>query len=243
MVAAVGRLSLAYIFVVAISSPPWDSPRVSNQRDSKIRVLIVDDHTVVREGLRRILAEEPDIEVTGEAATGEEAVEKVRRDAFDLVLLDISMPGRGGMDALKNIRRTRPALPVLMLSMHADDQYAMRCFRAGASGYIMKERPPAELLDAIRTAADGRRYLSGGLAAKLADLIADGALPRPHEKLSDREDQVLRRIVAGHSLKAIGEEMDLSVKTVSTYKRRIIEKLHVGNTANLIRYALDNHIN
>ena len=203
---------------------------------------MVDDHAVLREGLKRILSDEPDLTVAGEASTGEDGVRLLRKSNFDIVLLDLSMPGRGGVDALKAMRRIRPATPVLVLSMHAEEQYAQRCFRAGASGYVMKERPPEELLEAIRTVASGGHYVPPQLQDRLEVNPDDDPSLRPHHKLSDREDHVFRELARGRPLRDIASEMRLSVKTVSTFKRRIFEKLEITNSAGLVRYAIDNSI-
>mgnify|MGYP006289148591 CR=1 FL=1 len=211
-------------------------------KGKKIKILIVDDHAVMREGLKRILNECDDLRVVDEACSGEEAIEKVNAGSFDLVMLDISMPGRGGMDALKEMRRIRPELPVLVLSMYPDDQYALRAFRAGAAGYVMKERSPDELVDAIHKVSSGGTHVTPSLAEKLAAHLAAGLPERPHEKLSDREDQVMRMLATGRSLKEIATELDLSVKTVSTYKRRIFQKTKLRNAAELIRYTIDNDL-
>jgi DNA-binding NarL/FixJ family response regulator len=205
----------------------------------KKRVLIVEDHGIVREGLKRILADYDEFVVGGEASTGEDAVALASDDGFDVVVLDISMPGRGGMEALAQLKAIRPDLPVLVLSMHAEEQYALRCLQAGASGYIMKEKPPSELVDALRKVAGGGRYVTSSLGEKLAAHVTSGTLTHPHNKLSHREDQVMRRIAAGRALKDIAEEFDLSVKTISTYKRRIFEKMQLSNQAELIRYAME----
>lgn len=214
---------------------------MSASRKTK-RLLIADDHAIMREGLKRILFEHPAFKQIDEASSGEEAVDMVARNSYDLLMLDVSMPGRGGMDALKEIHRTQPELPVLVLSMYPDDQYALRAFRAGASGYVMKERPPVDLIAAIEKVLSGGTHVTPSLAERLAIHMAHGGTEAAHEKLSDREDQVMRKLAVGCSLKDIAEELDLSVKTVSTYKRRVFQKLKLTNAAELIRYALDNDL-
>jgi len=205
-----------------------------------VRVLIVDDHAMMREGLRRILEECGDIEIAAEARTGEEAVERVAEQDLDVVLLDVSLPGRGGVDALRQIKALRPSLPVLIVSMHPEEQYGLRVLAEGAAGYVMKERPPAELIGAIRKVASGGRYVTPSLAERLVAQLSGGVSGRPHEVLSTREDQVMRLIASGRSLKQVAEELGLSPKTISTYKRRILQKMNVGTSAELIRYAIEN---
>jgi DNA-binding NarL/FixJ family response regulator len=205
-----------------------------------MRILLVDDHAVVRRGLRQILADGLPGATFGEASSAAEALDAVGRAEWDLVVLDISMPGRGGMDALKDIRGLRPRLPALVLSVHAEDQYALRAFRAGASGYLTKDSAPDQLVGAARKILEGGRYVTPAVAEQLAArLDADGGRP-PHEQLSDRELQVLRMIGGGKSVKEIGGELHLSEKTVSTYRTRVLEKLQLRTSADLIRYALHN---
>ncbi len=207
-----------------------------------IKVLIADDHAVVRQGLKQILGETPDMTVVGEATTGLEALEKARAAAWDVMVLDITMPGRSGLDLLKDLRAEKPNRPVLILSMHAEDQFAVRLLKAGASGYLTKESVPEELIKAIRKVVSGGRYVSPALAEKLAFEI-DAASGRPsHEALSDREFQVLQMIAAGRSVKEIAEELALSVKTVSTYRARILEKMNLKTNADLIHYAIQNRL-
>jgi len=203
-----------------------------------IRVCVVDDHAVVREGLKRIIAENPGMAVTAEAGDGIEAMRVIQAEPCDVVLLDITMPNRSGLDVLKQIRTESPRLPVLVLSMHAEDQYAVRVLRAGASGYLTKESAPAKLVQAIRKVVRGGKYVSATLAEKLVfDLNADSA-KAPHEILSDREYQVLCMIASGKTVTMIAVELGLSVKTISTYRVRILEKLNMKNNAELTRYAI-----
>jgi DNA-binding NarL/FixJ family response regulator len=202
-----------------------------------MRVLIVDDHAVFRRGLKETLDEVFSKLRFGEAKTAQETVECVRAQDWDIVILDISLPGKSGLDILDELKRLRPKLPILLLSMHPEEQYARRALKAGASGYLTKESVPEELQRAVRRIVAGGRYVSATLAEKLAyDLRNDADVP-VHELLSDREFQVLRMIASGKTVKQIGDEIGLSVKTVSTYRARILEKTGLKTTAELIRYA------
>jgi two-component system invasion response regulator UvrY len=207
-----------------------------------IRVLIADDHAVVRQGLKQILGDTPEMVVAGEATNGQEVLEKVRAEAWDVVVLDISMPDRSGLDILKELQSERPKLPVLVLSMYSEDQFAVRVLRAGARGYLTKDSAPDELVKAIRKVVGGGTYVSGFLAEKLAMEIGIGtdSSKLPHETLSDREFQVLRLIAAGKSVKEIAAELYLSVKTVSTYRARLLLKMNLETNAELIHYAVQN---
>jgi DNA-binding NarL/FixJ family response regulator len=204
----------------------------------KIHVLIADDHPIVRQGLKQILSETDDLVVAGEANDGAEAMQLARGREWDVFLLDVAMPIRNGIDTLKLLREEFPRKPVLMLSMHPEDQYAVRAIKTGAAGYLTKQNAPAELVDAIRKVARGGKYISSTLAAKLADVVAGGDGPR-HEKLSNRELEVLRLIASGKTLTAVGDELNITVATVSTYRARLLEKLQLDNTAELIRYGLE----
>jgi DNA-binding NarL/FixJ family response regulator len=205
-----------------------------------IRVLIADDHPVIRRGLRDILAESPGLVVGGEAANAAEAIAEARTGSYDVVLLDITMPGRSGIDALRDLKQDFPALPVLMLSIHPEDQYALRALKAGASGYLSKESAPEELVSAIQKVVAGGRYITASLAERLAvEFGGRAAGQAPHEVLSDREYEVLCHIGRGKTVSQIAEEMSLSVKTISTYRTRILEKLGMEHTADLIRYAIE----
>ena len=207
-----------------------------------IRVLIADDHAIVREGLKQIVAESPDMVVADEAADGREALNKALQDDYDVVVLDITMPGVNGLDALKQIRSQKPKLPILVLSMHPEEQYALRVLRAGASGYLTKESAPEELITALRRVSAGKKYVSPFLAEKLAsELEVDHERPL-HETLSDREYQVMCMIASGKAATAIGEELSLSIKTISTYRGRILEKMGMNNNAEIIRYALEHEL-
>ncbi|MFS8972907.1 response regulator [Cupriavidus necator] len=205
-----------------------------------IRVLIADDHEIVRAGLRQFISEEPDIQVTGEAGSGDEVMAKLRDAEFDVLVLDISMPDRNGIDVLKLIRQRKPELPVLILSTYPEDQYAINLIRAGASGYLTKESAPDDLVKAIRTVAQGRRYVS----ATVADLLI-GGLDKPteqpvHQMLSEREFQIFCKLSRGQSVSVIADELFLSVKTVSTYRSRILEKMGMKTNADLTYYAIKN---
>lgn len=209
-----------------------------------IKILIADDHAIVREGLKRILAEDSRLELVAEASSGHEAVSLTRSTRPDVAILDISMPERSGLDALADIKRAHPDVRVLMLSMHPEEQYAIRCLREGADGYMTKECAPDLLLQAVARIHGGGKYVSPALAEKLAVNLSLGQdQDRPlHESLSRRELQVLTLIGAGQTVSQIAEELCVSVKTVSTYRARILEKLSLDNNAQLIRYAVDHDL-
>ena len=203
-----------------------------------IRILIADDHAVVRRGLRETLGEAFPKVTFGEASTAQEALDSVGRQNWDVVILDISMPGKSGLDILGDLHRLRPHLPVLLLTMHPEGQFAKRALKAGAAGYLTKESVPEELKEAVRRVRAGGRYVSASLAEKLAfDLRPEADTP-VHELLSDREFQVLRMLAAGRTVKQVANEIALSVKTVSTYRARILLKTGMKTTAELIRYAI-----
>jgi two-component system invasion response regulator UvrY len=203
-----------------------------------IKILIADDHAVVLEGLKQILSETPDIHVVAEAAHGQEVLDKIRSTAVDVVVLDIAMPGRSGLDVLLHLKRERPSLPVLVLSIHPEDQYAVRVLKAGACGYLTKESAPDQLIAAIRKVVIGGKYVSPSLAEKLAfDLESDVDKPL-HETLSDREYEVLCQIALGKTVKEIADKLSLSVKTISTYRSRILEKMKLKNNAELTHYVI-----
>lgn len=204
-----------------------------------IKVLIADDHPIVRQGLRQILAETADMEVAGEAVNSQEALDQMRVGGWDVLVLDITMPGRSGFDILKELKHEQPDLPVLVLSIHAEEQFAVRALKAGASGYLTKENAPDELVKAIRKVVSGGKYISPRLAETLAFGL-DTASERPrHETLSDREFQVMQLMASGKTLIEIAEELSLSAKTVSTYRTRLLEKLNLKTNAELMRYTLD----
>ena len=207
-----------------------------------IKVLIADDHAVVRQGLKQILSEVSDMTVVGEAANGDEALARAREEEWDVLVLDISMPGHSAFDILKAMRLERPQRAVLVLSMHAEEQFAMRLLKAGASGYLNKESAPEELVKAVRKVVGGGKYVSPALAEQLAFEADVNANKLPHETLSDREFQVMRMIAAGKMVKEIAEALSLSVKTVSTYRARILEKMNLKTNAELIHYAIQNQL-
>lgn len=203
-----------------------------------IRVLIADDHAIVRQGLRQILSDTPDLTVSGEAENGVQAVQMVRTGEWDVVLMDVSMPDRNGIDALKLIKKEYPRLPVLILSMYPEEQYAIRALKAGAAGYLTKQSAPELLVTAIRQVASGKKYVSPSLAVELANAIGDDSERPPHEKLSDREYQTLCMIASGKTPAEIAEALNLSVKTVSVYRARLLEKMNLRNNAELTHYGL-----
>jgi len=207
-----------------------------------LRVLIADDHEVVRKGLIQILAKSfPGTDVD-EAADGRHALAMAEKGSYALVLLDISMPGRGGLEVLKEIKRLLPGVPVLILSMHPEEAYAVRAFRAGASGYLTKDSAADELVQAVRTVLAGKRYLGASLAEMLVRELESNGTGPPHKALSDREMQVMRMLASGKTVTEIADELSLSVKTISTYRSRILEKLQVRNNAELARYAFENRL-
>jgi len=207
-----------------------------------IRVVLADDHTIVREGLKQVLAADGGIEIVGEAQNGHEAMTRVRELEFDLLLLDMSMPGKSGIDLIKQVHAEKPKLRILVLSMHEEHQYAVRAIRAGASGYITKESASRQLVAAIRKVAGGGAFISAEVAEQLALGAMPGAEAKPHERLSDREFQVLRMIAEGHSVSDIAARLNLSVKTVSTHKSNILQKMDLSSTNELIRYALTHRL-
>lgn len=207
-----------------------------------LKILIADDHPIVRQGLRQILAAEPDVGAVSEAGTAQKVLELVRKQHWDVVVLDITMPGRSGLDVLKELKHERPKLPVLILSAHPEDQYAVRVLKAGAAGYMTKEKAPEELIKAIRKVLGGGKYLSESLAEKLAfDLETDTEKPL-HKTLSDREYQVMLMIASGKTVKQIAQELHLSVKTISTYRARVLEKMQMKSNSELMRYAIQNRL-
>jgi two-component system, NarL family, invasion response regulator UvrY len=207
-----------------------------------MRILIADDHAVVRQGLKQILAAEFKRAEFGEASNGQQALELAWKGSWDVLVLDITMPGQSGLDVLKAIKKTRPKLPVLMLSMHPEDQFAVRMLKIGAAGYMTKESAPAELVGAVKKVMSGGRYVSPALGEKMAAFLAIDVQTPPHERLSDREFLVLRQIASGKTVSAIAKELSLSVKTISTYRTRILEKTGMVNSAELTHYAIQNHL-
>jgi DNA-binding NarL/FixJ family response regulator len=204
-----------------------------------IRILVADDHPIVREGLKRILDAQPDFTVVAEAANGPEAVDLAHRQQADVVLLDVSMPGRGGIETTHEVKRRVPQAHVLILTVHAEDHFAIRCLREGADGYLTKDAAPERLVEAVRKVHQGGKYVSAALAERLAlNLDTQGARP-PHERLSTREFDVMRFLAAGRTVSEIAADLNLSVKTVSTYRTRILEKMGMKNNAEIMRYAVD----
>jgi len=203
-----------------------------------LKILIADDHPVVRQGLKQILSEEPDMAVLGEAQNSQEVLELVRKQDWDIVILDITMPGRGGLDVLKELKHERPKLPVLILSVPPEDQYAVRALKAHASGYMTKDSAPDELVNAIRKILRGGKYISPALGEKLAVYLETETEKPLHETLSDREYQVMLMIASGKTVSEIAEELSLSVKTIDTYRARILEKMRMKNHAELMHYAI-----
>lgn len=211
---------------------------LSGPRTGGLRILIVDDHTIVREGLREILADHFPQARFGEARNAREALEKIQREVWEIMLLDISLPGQSGVDVLKQLQQIAPRLKVLVLTMHPEDQYAIRVLKAGAAGYLTKDTASGVVVEAVRRVLAGGKYISPALAE---DLAANLHLPRegaPHELLSDREYQILRQLGAGKSVKEIGHDLGLSIKTVSTYRTRMMGKLNFKTNADVIRYVV-----
>ncbi len=205
-----------------------------------VRVLVADDHAIIREGLKQIIADSGDFAVNGEAETGLQAIQQARSGAFDIVLLDISLPDRNGIDVLKQLKRELPTLPVLILTMHREDQYAIRALKAGASGYLNKQGAPAELVNALREVTAGRKYITPALAQELANQVGSGddSGKPSHETLSDREYQTLVMIASGKTVGEIAAELALSVKTVSMYRSRLLQKMKLRHNAELTHYAI-----
>ncbi len=203
-----------------------------------IRILIADDHAIVRGGLKQLLSGESDFIVAGEASNGLEVLKQIREQPFDVVLMDMSMPGSSGIELIKQIKTQKPKLAVLVLSMHKEEQYAVRALRAGALGYLTKETAPEKLVAAIRKVAGGGAFISAGVAERLALELGNNHDAVPHTLLSDREYQVFRMIVSGITISEIADKLSLSVKTISTHKTRIMQKMNMTNSAELIHYAI-----
>ncbi|MBI4661131.1 MAG: response regulator transcription factor [Verrucomicrobia bacterium] len=207
-----------------------------------MRILIIDDHAVVRQGLKQILADEFRRAVFGEARNAQEALDRVWKERWDVVVLDITLPGRSGLEVLKEIRRSRAEVPVLVLSMHPEDQFGVRVLKSGAAGYMNKETAPQELVGAVKKVLAGGRYMSASLVDRMACYLANDSPKPPHELLSDREFLVLQLIASGKTVGEIAEQLSLSVKTISTYRTRILEKMKLKNNAELMRYAMENQL-
>ena len=203
-----------------------------------IRIVIADDHAIVREGLKRIVDSADDLQVVGEAADGTEVMERVREIVFDVLVLDLSMPGRSGMELIRLVKDQQPRLRILVLSMHQELQYAVRAIKSGASGYLTKESAPAQLVLALRKIAGGGAYISAEVAEQLALGAMPGAQAAVHESLSDREMQVFRCLAAGESVTDIASRLNLSVKTVSSHKANLMHKMSLANQSELVRYAI-----
>jgi len=207
-----------------------------------MRILIADDHPIFRAGVKEILLKEKDVESIGEADTGHKVLELARKRRWDVVLLDLTMPGKDGLEVLQDLRRERPELPILVLSAHPEDQLALRLLKSGAAGYLTKDKAPEVLLTAIRKVLRGEKYISESLAEKIALDTVSGATKSLHEMLSQREYQVMAMIAAGKTGKEIAKKLFLSIRTVSTYRTRVLEKMKMKTNAELIRYALQNKL-
>jgi DNA-binding NarL/FixJ family response regulator len=207
-----------------------------------LRILIADDHIIVRHGLKEMLTERFSGAVFGEAGTAQETLDQLREGPWDILVLDVTMPGRSGLEILHEISRAQPRLPVLVLSMHPDEQYALRVLEAGAAGYISKDRASAELVAAVKTVLSGGRHCSPAVAETLVSHLSGKALNLPHERLSNREFELLRLLASGKPAKAIAREVSVSAQTISTHRARIVKKLGLHSTAELIRYAVQNRL-
>ncbi|HYQ89710.1 MAG TPA: response regulator transcription factor [Candidatus Binatia bacterium] len=207
-----------------------------------IRALITDDHAVVRRGLKELLTDSRKIEVLGEASNAREAMDQVRTGRWDVVILDINLPDRNGLDLLRDVKREKPDLPVLILSVCSEDQFAVRALRSGAAGYLTKASAPAQLVDAVEKVAGGGRYISPAVAERLAILVGSDREGMPHESLSEREYQVTRMLASGKTVSQIAAEMNLSVKTISTYRSRVLDKMGMRTNAELTYYAVRNQL-
>jgi DNA-binding NarL/FixJ family response regulator len=208
----------------------------------KIKILIADDHPIVRAGIKQILADTPDMIAADEAGNGQEVLQLIGKKEYDVILLDISMPGRSGLEILKDLKTEKPKIPVLILSIYPEEQYAIRALRAGAAGYLTKSSAPNELVAAIRKISGGGRYITADLAEKLASYLTMDLGKPLHEKLSDREYQVMLQIAAGKTVTEIAGDLCLSVKTISTYRTHILEKMCLKNNSEIARYAMQNNL-
>ena len=208
----------------------------------KINILIADDHPIVRAGFKQVIADTEDMIVADEAENGQDVLTFIQKKDYDIILLDISMPGRNGLEILKDLKVEKPKTPVLILSIYPEEQYAIRALRAGASGYMTKASAPHELIAAIRKICQGGKYISASLAEKLTDYLDTDSTKPPHELLSDREHQVMLMIASGKTVSQIGDELCLSVKTISTYRSHILEKMKLKNNAEITLYAVKNQL-
>lgn len=207
-----------------------------------IRILIADDHTVVRKGLRQILVEEFTDAHIDDVADAEELIKKVIKEKWDMVISDLTMPGKSGLDVLQYVKQNLPTLPVLILSIHPEEQYAIRVLKAGAAGYLSKDTAPDELVNAVKRVLQGKKYITMSIAEKIADNFDPGTEKKPHELLSDREFNVFKLIAAGKAVSEIADNLSLSVTTVSTYRARIMAKMNMNTNANLTLYAIENNL-
>ena len=207
-----------------------------------IRILIADDHEMFREGIKRICEDDPDIVIAGEASNGHEVLDLVSKHEFDMLMLDIAMPGLNGLDTLKQLKTIKPKLRVLVLSMYPEDEYAVRAIKAGAAGYLTKARAAHELMVAIRKISSGKNYINASVAEKLIFDMTPGHTGQPHESLSDREYQIFSMIVKGEKVSEIADELYISVKTVSTHRIRILSKMNMKSTAELVKYAVEHKL-
>lgn len=212
------------------------------QRAAQINIVIADDHEIIRRGLKQILSAEEDICVVGEASNVVELMDVLRKVRCTVLLLDISMPGRNGIEVLKDLHRLFPAVKVLMLSIYPEDQYALRAIKLGASGYLTKETAADKLVHAIRKISCGKKYITDTVAEKLAQHLAEGEIEKPHELLSEREFEVMKLLASGKSISQIAGELFINVKTVSTYRKRIMEKMNIKNTSELVRYCIEHRL-
>lgn len=210
--------------------------------NNEIKILIADDHAIVREGLKQIVAEEKDMIVTGEAENVSRLLNLLQEKEFDIIVLDINMPGRSGLEALKDIKQNYPQIPVLILSMFSEDQYGLRAIKAGASGYLKKVSAPTELVSAIRKIVNGGKYINPSLAEKLADNYTGTKKEQLHEKLSDREYQIMCNIAVGKTAEEIAQDLSISINTVYTYRTRIFEKMSMRSNVELTKYVLQNKL-
>lgn len=208
----------------------------------KCRCLIVDDHPILRKGIRDLLIQEVACATIVEADNAAAALLEVRREPWDLLILDVALPDKHGLEVLKEVKLLRPTLPVLMLSLYPEREFALRAFKAGASGYLTKDRAPSELLTAVKEIVAGRRYITSSLADQMATFLGTGQPEAPHDRLSDREMEVLRLLGQGKTVSTIADDIALSVKTISTYRSRLLEKLQLRTTADLVRYAVEHHL-
>ena len=219
-----------------------DEPILQESDHHMIRALITDDHAVIRRGLKELLTDSHRIDVAGEAANASEALQHVRSSRWDVMILDINLPDRNGLDLLKDLKAEQPDLPILILTVCPEDQFAVRALRSGAAGYLTKASAPAQLVDAVEKVAGGGRYVSPAVAERLAVLVGGECEGLPHEALSEREYQVTRMLASGKTVSQIAEEMKLSVKTVSTYRSRVLDKMGMRTNAELTYYAIRNQL-